>query len=586
MIGYFIHFLRVPMFRLSKLGLLGVVSFCLLNTQIQAQSLVSRLPSGAVAYGELSGLQEVLDRVQKSDRLASILNSDIYQALAQTPDIKKALAGKALVEAQIGMDLWSFSKTFVGGKIAVGLYPRDGGQPDAVAILETNEPEKLDALKAKLQPWINLAGKSITQTERDGVKLLDVDGKAFVAMSGNWIIAASKKELLETTLSMSRKENAPSLADHAGFKKLTQQFGGEHHLQVMVDTKAVYNLAGRRTIPEKLGEPIVSLMFGGILELLANAPAAGFTIDLTDDSLLATLGIAAGPEGLPVKYQPFFSQPGSNGTRSFDATKGLIGGFTFHRELATWYQQRDELIAERALPGFDKFEAGIGNLLPGRDFGTDVLPAFGPTFTLLAAHQNFDHLVGEPGIKLPGFALVVDMAKPDEGETLIQLFYQTLTSILNLQAGQQGRQPWIMASEVHNGSTMTYGKYLQKPEGDRLPIIFNFMPAAARVGNRYVLSSSISVCRNLIDDLNKPAERTRSNRNLHLKIDGKPVAAALKDNEQALVAQGVRDGKPAAKAKSDIALFIQAMNAIESVRLTTRVVKNGFRVELEGKLAN
>jgi hypothetical protein len=534
----------------------------------------------------LAGLQDVIDRVQKSDRLTNILESELYKKFAQTPDIKKAYGGKALTEAQLGMSLWDFSKTLIGGKVAAGFYVREGRkQPDMVLVLETNDKAKLDSLKEKLQPWVNLAGAAIKQSTKNGVQIFNVDGKAFVGMSDNWIVAASTEALFDATLALPNKENATTLASHEGFQKLGKQFGNDHHVQLMVDTAALSKMAGGRAIPNKLDEPIGSLMFGGITELLANTPAAGFTIDLTDDSFLATLGIASAPSDLLKQYQPFFSKPGSNGTRSFDATKGLIAGFTFHRELATWYQNRDELIADRALPGFDKFEAGVGNLLPGRDFGTDVLPAFGPTLTFLAAHQNFDHLEGEPGIKLPGFALVVDMAKPDEGETLIQLFYQTLTSILNIQAGQQGRQPWIMASEVHNGATMTYGRYLQKPEGDRLPIIFNFMPAAARVGDRYVLSSSISVCRNLIDELKGPAERTRANRNLHLKIDGKPVAKALSANEQALIANGVREGKPAAEAKSEIELLIQVVNAVDSIRLTTRVEKGGFRVELEGKLA-
>jgi hypothetical protein len=572
------------MVRSLQLCVFAVAFGCLSNAQLQAESLANRMPSGALVYGELSGLEEVLNRIQNSDRLAALLSSDLYDQLASTPDITKALAGKALVEDQIGMNLWDFAKTLVGGQVAVGLYPHEGReQPDAVVILETNDDAKLGKLKEKLQPWINLAGKAIRQTEKDGVQLLDIDGKAFVAISASWIIASSDKSLFDSTLGLA-KGGAASVANDAIFKTLAEKFGTKHHLNVMVDTQAISKMIGRRAIPEKLDNPIASLMFGGITELLASTPAAGFTIDLTDDSFLATLGIAAGPSDLPEKYQPFFSKAGTNGTRDFSATKGLIAGFTFHRELGAWYQKRDELIAERALPGFDKFEAGIGNLLPGRDFGTDVLPAFGPTLTFVAAHQDFDHLDGEPGIKLPGFALVLDLAKPDQGETLIQLFYQTLTSILNLQAGQQGRQPWIMASEVHNGSTMTFGKYLQKPDGDRLPILFNFMPAAARVGNRYILSSSISVCRQLIDDLQKPEERTRANRNLHFEVHGKPLAEALASNEQALIAQGVRDGKPAAKAKSDIELYVQVVKAIESIRLTTRVERDSFRVEFEGKL--
>ena len=41
----------------------------------------------------------------------------------------------------------------------------------------------------------------------------------------------------------------------------------------------------------------------------------------------------------------------------------LIGGFTLYRNFAQWYAHREDLLQEQVMPGFDKFETGLANLL-------------------------------------------------------------------------------------------------------------------------------------------------------------------------------------------------------------------------------
>ena len=83
------------------------------------------------------------------------------------------------------------------------------------------------------------------------------------------------------------------------------------------------------------------------------------------------------------------------------------------RDFTGWYRHREELLREQVLPGFDQFEAGLGNLLPGKDFSEDVLPLIGSNLTFVTAPQDYSHLDGEPGVKLPGFALIVELARPE-----------------------------------------------------------------------------------------------------------------------------------------------------------------------------
>ena len=65
-------------------------------------------------------------------------------------------------------------------------------------------------------------------------------------------------------------------------------------------------------------------------------------------------------------------------------------------------------------------------------------------------------------MQLPAFAAVLDMTDPARGSDVFQLFFQTLGTIVNIEAGKQGRQPWVMSSESHRDIQVTFAKYLDR----------------------------------------------------------------------------------------------------------------------------
>ena len=71
-----------------------------------AQPLSHAMPKGAIGYVELNGLGKKLIQWRDSDGLKTLLASPQYKQLVRNPDFNKVLAGKALVEGTLGMDLW------------------------------------------------------------------------------------------------------------------------------------------------------------------------------------------------------------------------------------------------------------------------------------------------------------------------------------------------------------------------------------------------------------------------------------------------------------------------------------------------
>ncbi len=550
-------------------------------------------PSGAVFFAEISGLEPWIEKLQNSQIVASLPANPQVQAFYQSPQGKKADAGRKLVETQLGMDLWTLGKTLLGHRIGVALYPHDGRkEPDAVIIVQVKEAASLNRIRERLDPLLVLIGdQTQASSGPGGSSLRNYDGKLFVADKDNWIVLSSTQDLLTSTVSLlagGPSETHKSVSQDAGFVAMTQQMGDQHLARSYVNLEMISKAMGGRLGPDKLDNPLASLIGGAVFELANRSPFLGSTIDLNNERLLVTNAVAGKPESLGEKYQPLFAAADKPDAARLPTVPGLIGGFTLHRDFASWYKRREELLQAKVLPEFDKFESGLSNILPSRDFGSDILPTFGRNLTFLAAPQDYSHLQGKPGMQLPGLALVFDLAKPDEGTEILNLFFQTISTITNLNAAQQGRQPWVLSSESYKDVQITFGKYGQKPKGDRLPVIFNFMPAAARVGDKFVMSSSVDLCKRLVDVYTTPVTTTATRKptrdDFLFELTGESLADILEVNRGMLEARSVaQEGKTSAQAQADTTTLLQLVRAVRTLRLTNGAEGAGYQIQVEAR---
>jgi hypothetical protein len=514
-----------------------------------------------------------------------VTGSPQFAALQKLPQYKQGDAVRQIVETQLGMDLWQVFEKLLGGRLAVAVYPAEGNPAkDVLAVLRGVDPHVLVQLRQRLDPFLTLLQEQIAASDPiAGAPVISIKGQAFVALGDSWIAAANTRELLTKALARAGGKEQGALADDQPFRSMSEQMGKDHLVRAYVNTEMLTRFKGSRLTPEKLDNPVASMFLGGILELAVGSPYASLSLDVQDDRFVLTSGIAGDSRKLDDAHRVFFSDPAGPGTPAIPALPAIIAGFTFHLDLANWYRQREKLLEARLLPGFDQFESGIGNLLPGKDVGEDVVPLIGKNLTFVAAPQDYSHLDGRPGVKLPGFAVVIDLAKPEEGGDLFQLFFQTFSSIINLTAGQQNNQPWVMTSETYRDVQISYGRYLKKPVGDQLPLVANFLPASARVGNKFIISSSLGTCRQLIESLLSPVSSVpNQNRNFNFEIHAKALADILQANTEVFQARGIQQGKDAAQAEGEFSAALQLLRFFESFRLSTQVLPETFRVQFEG----
>jgi hypothetical protein len=557
--------------------------------QVQAgksDSLAGSLPAGATGYAEITGLGHLLERLQNSSYLQTLKSTPQFHELQKAPQYQQADAVRKIVEAQLGMDLWKAAEELFGGRLALAVYPKSDGNPvgNAVAVLRGANPAVLTQVRERIEPFLSLANAQPEASDViPGTKLFSIGGQAFVAWGDSWLAAASTRELLDKSLGLLSGKEQGALANDEAFRGMSAKMGSEHVVRAFANMGLLTKAKGSRLTPEKVDNPVVSMLVGGILELAAASPYVGLALDVSDHRFVVTSGIAGDSRQLDEAHRVFFSDPAGPGTPDIPQLPSLIGGFTFHLDLANWYKQREKLLEPQVLPGFDQFETGIANLLPGKDVGEDIVPLIGRNVTFVAAPQDYSHLDGKPGVKLPGFGLVIELAKAEEGGDLFQLFFQTISAILNLASGQQKHEPWVMKSESYKDIQISYGRYLKKPVGNQLPLVFNFMPASARVGNKFIISSSIETCRQLIDQLQSPPRGPgRPNRNLDFEVHPAALADILEANREVFQARSIQQGSDSKKAEAEFSTLLELIRFFDSFRLSTNVLPEAFQVQLEG----
>jgi len=180
------------------------------------------------------------------------------------------------------------------------------------------------------------------------------------------------------------------------------------------------------------------------------------------------------------------------------------------------------------------------------------------------------------------------MKDPQKGADLFNVFFQTVTSVSNIEAGKYGRQPWVLGSESFQGTQLAFAKYLQTPKGTELPIVYNFQPASALVGNKYIAATSLELCRDLVTALKKNGDNSQQRSemgadvNFEFNVDWNVAAEMLWANRAGLESLGLRQGKTAAQVKQEIDEGQSILRAFTPWQVRTIVHERAVELRLTG----
>ena len=166
--------------------------------------------------------------------------------------------------------------------------------------------------------------------------------------------------------------------------------------------------------------------------------------------------------------------------------------------------------------------------------------------------------------------------------------FLTFIGFLNVVGAMQGNPQLDQDVEIAGDARIYKSGFIPEPEEEdstRARIHFNFSPSLAFAGDRFVLSSTQALARELAT---APATTTepndgsaRSNVNTAFAVTLPVVRRLLEDNREQLIAQNMlEEGHSREEAEHQIGLFLSALGWFGDLSLSMATTDNALMLEL------
>ncbi len=563
----------------STVSRLPVLAFFLLLAAIRpAVADDSRHPSrllgeNALVYFELARPDKLIDvatdpklwdTVKQADAVERFLASDQFRQLRQAVE---------MFEAKLGVKWQPAVRDLVGGGVYVSFDPAAG----AVVIVKPRKPELLarlhDTFKELIEADAAGSGREspIKSQDYKGITGWSFGRGEAHAIVGDVLAISNQSGAVKGVVDRHLGDAKRSLADAADFQQAAKSLPADRLGWGFVKLGLARLIPGfNKALDGPSENPAAEYLAAGVLEALKTAPYAAFSLHGDEQELRFRVTLPYEPSKVAEKRKWFFPPEPGKAAYVPLKPKGMIQSISIHRDLSGMWVQRDKLFNDEVIAGLAQADSGLGLYFSGRDFGTEVLGALTPRMQFVAARQQFPQGEPIPAIKLPAFALVLEMKDPADFAKHLLLGYQKIVGIYNITGGMNGQPQMLMDAEDYQGVKITVSKFLVDPNTDKqkAPLQYNFSPSCATVGNRFVLASTVGLARELIDELKKPSARELTSDSVAVVADLAELATVLSDNREPLVAQTqVRDGGTREEAAAQVKGLLDGLRATRTSSL-------------------
>ncbi len=532
------------------------------------RDVATLIPDRAVFYVDAPGMPALLEQGLDHPFLKTLLASPLGQLLQTEMEAspEELLAvGEALLGAPVLPTLASMTRH--GAALASGFGPKGvawvlvlHGDDDLIAeevltkIFDQLESQ-FEAPGAFDEPHASVRGADVWYLG-DDVKIARRDAL---------VVASSDEGYLRDVLDLAAEPSAKGLAGRASFDEARETRSDEQLLWGWVDLKRVEAVANWSGSGEKMkelramnGQPAVQMLLGPGVAALGTSETATFWIATRGAELelgLAGQGVEPAEVLMP---DPSRDAPPAPLPHADDC-----GSLLVYRDLAGAFAHRVDLFPPEMLPKFSKATTDLALFFGGKDLGEDVLPHVSPWIRVVARHPRFDEGV-VPEIPLPAAAALVKVDDPATRGPELTAAFQTLISAINLDRAQKGMSPFVMQLETVDGVFVTRAHYPPPGPEDGVDMIYNFVPAAAMVGDVFVIGTHASVVRDLVGEIASGETRPVEGASEAMWLDGPALARVVEDNFDALVMQNMLDeGHDIEAARQEIGGLLGAVQSLE-----------------------
>lgn len=557
-------------------------------------------PGTTAAYIELRDPTAFLQTLFEHPVADRLQQTDAWKQALRGPGMTGVLTACNFLELQFGKP-WRETLAAVSAK---GLYLAvDASDNSIMLLVRGRDADFMQEVRLKLLELTRLGGSEIRPLDsyRDvPVYRLPQGGAAVV---GEWLVVVSSanagRTLLDRILDPPDPATAQppqSLADIPAFRTASSR-------ETPADTvRAWFGLAAVRTalqslsrpgqdaFTKRIDDPIAELLFGGLQSVLGEADWATAELQVDAAALQLRLATPFDATWIPEQREWYFGPQASGRVPEVPEVPETLGTVGIHRDVSQMWLRAGDLFSEQINDRMAEAESNLGTIFAGRDFGEEVLGAIEPGMRLLVARQDFSRIAPVPAIRLPAFALLLTLKDPETMRPELRRIFQSVIGFGNIVGAQQG-QPQLELDMHKQGDAEIISAHYLPPKAKSkgavadtatrapIPINYNFSPAAAFRGNRFILASSESLAKALIDAPTAAAVPANISAELSMPI----LQQVFSDNRDAIVSGNMLSkGQTREEADAELDLLLQLLSWFQHA--SARLTPNSDTLQLEFSL--
>jgi hypothetical protein len=553
----------------SLQGLLAFLLCAGLARADQPPSPLRLIPDQADFVAQVHQPRKLLESVTQLEFVKQAQKLEAVKELLDSTQTRRFYQFLAYFEKQLGGSTNELLDRLAGGGIAVGA--KFGDKAPALLVIQGTDAalmRKFLALGVEIVEQ-ELARQELnvkfTKESHENLEVLRLGNDLHIALVESALLISNRAEALQKGLELATNKEKKSIASHAGLNEAMKLLPKDRLASLWLNMEPVRKSPMFEPFYKTPRDPFITINLGGLVDLLGRTPAVTAALCRDERGFLFTVRLPRGREGMGADRLVNCPPEGQPGSRPLLMPKDTLFSSSYFWDISQFWNERVALFGEERAKAIEEFDKNSGIALSSIGF-SKLLTATGPYQRLVAVHQTKTGYKRQPKTPIPAFAMVVELRKPEEFarglETLLRFGGLTATAQIGM----------TMVEEKYKGSDIVGYRFDEKKElrEDINDIRFNFSPCFARAGNQYIFCSTIELCHELIDLLDREAKG--QDRGSKPKSRTVFAASGVKETlvsfrEQLIAASVLGQALPLEQAKAQVQALIALFDLADSLSL-------------------
>jgi hypothetical protein len=539
---------------------------------------------------------DLLVKVDSPRRLIETgMSSDLFKAARALPPVRdfydstNARRFYQLVgyfEKELGAKWPDLLDNLAGGGVVLAV--KFGDQAPVLLVVQGTDPQLMarfyqTALDVLAQELARQESKDkIEKRSYKDIETVHVGKDLHAARLGAALVISNKEEGLKLALDQHLGGGKKSLAGVASVKDSARLLPPHPLARLWLNLKTVkaYPQA-KEVFTSPRNDVNLTVLFGGMIDVATRSPYLCAGLYQEKDGFLATVRLPAGRDGASADFGLHVPPADGPGLLPLLEPKGVVYSNSFFLDVSRIWDDRGKLFNEKQAKAIE--ESGKNTIVRLIGLSPDrILKQAGARHRVVVVDQpKSAYKDAPPAQPIPAFAFITEMRDPEQ-------FSKSMNAALRGAALFGGGRFKLKLTEEKHGDYQIVGWRFPvnvSVDSDAGNLRFNFSPCFVRVRDQFVFCSTLELCHELVDLLDKETKTKGPVAAVRSRVYSQGGAALLSGAQDILVTQAVLDQAVTPEAaKEQFAQLVELVRKLGA--LDTEVVYEAkqFRYDVRWRM--